>query len=171
MTIIRSKLRLLLRLINRIPLHDKDFPCLKMRLISSLFLMISVLVRLLLIASCEAMSALSSAASEYKTTTFCSHSCTETELSCSLHLARMIGSLSFVTHLIYSKFIALKRLISDYGCLYARLWDSNKHSITGQPIRLYHSDYLQVISFSRRKFFIEIIDDSSFFQLYPRSGS
>ena len=130
----RSKPRLLLIVINRIPLQDKAVPCLKMRLISSFFLMISILVRLLLIACCKAVSALSSAASKYKTTTLCSHSCTETELSCSLHLAWMIGSLAFVTHLIYSKSIAFKRLISDYGCLYAQLCDSNKHSITGQPI-------------------------------------
>ena len=93
MTIMRSKPRLLLIVINRIPLQDKAVPCLKMRLISSFFLMISILVRLLLIACREAVSALGSAACKNLTATLCSHSCAETELSCSLHLAWMIGSL------------------------------------------------------------------------------
>ena len=116
-----------------------------MRSISSFFLIISLLVRLLLIASCKAMSTLSSAASKHQASTLCGHPCTETELSCSLHLTRMIGSLSFVTHLIYSKSNAVKRiislicgLISDYGIV--------ANTASGVKIRKsLHSEYFHII--------------------------
>ena len=75
--------------------------------------MISVLVRLLLIACREAVSALGSAACKNLTATLCSHSCAETELPCPLHLAWMIGPLSLVTHIDYSKFNAVKRLFQN----------------------------------------------------------
>lgn len=94
----RSKERLFPIASNRIPLQETTCPCLKMRSISCLLRKISVLVRLLLIRNCKAVSALSSAASEYKTATLCSHTCTETKLSVSLHLTWLVSSFSFITH-------------------------------------------------------------------------
>ena len=141
-----------------------------MRLISSFLLMISVLVRLLLIACREAVSAFCPAASKNATTSLGGHPCAETELPCPLHLAWMIGSLAFVTHLIFSKSIAKKRLISNYGCFYAQLLDSSKHSITGQPILfLYCSQNSDIICCGIRKTMIEIGYYSSLFKHHSAS--
>ena len=85
--------------------------------------MISVLVRLLLIACREAVSAFCPAASKNATTALGGHPCAETELPCPLHLAWMIGSLAFVTHIDYSNLNAIKRLFSVTRAN-AQLWDS-----------------------------------------------
>ena len=151
----RSKPSPLSRLINRIPGNELDLPFLKMRLISSFLLMISCLVRLLLIACREAVSAFCPAASKNTAATFCSHPCAETELPCPLHLARMIGSLAFVTHIDYSKFIAVKRLFSSFRAN-AQLWDSIR--VSSKPSRYPCHSYSFYMSV--RKSCIEVVNYS-----------